>query len=106
MANLGGIKVQRHHETDHESEESIRALLESQYLPHYSWSNQGGDHYSAHSHSYTKIIWVIRGEITFILPEFAEELRLGLGDRMELPADVVHEARVGRMGVTCLETHL
>jgi hypothetical protein len=34
-------------------------------LSPYSWSNGPHDVYSAHSHSYNKVIYVVRGSITF-----------------------------------------
>ena len=101
-----GFEVHRHQENDPKGGEFIRSLSESQGLQSHRWSNQAGDYYPAHSHTFQKIIWVIRGEITFILPEYSKEVILGEGDRLELAANIVHEARVGKMGVTCLEFHL
>jgi uncharacterized protein YjlB len=71
----------------------------------YSWSNGPHDIYSAHSHSYNKVIYVVRGSITFGLPELGEQLTLKAGDRLDLPAGTVHDARVGAEGVLCLEAH-
>jgi quercetin dioxygenase-like cupin family protein len=61
--------------------------------------------YSAHSHSYNKVIYVVQGSITFGLPELAQHLTLKAGDRLDLPAGVVHDAEVGAQGVVCLEAH-
>lgn len=61
--------------------------------------------YAAHSHSYNKVIYVVQGSITFGLPELGEQLILKAGDRLDLPAGVVHEAVVGAQGVVCLEAH-
>lgn len=71
----------------------------------YSWSNGPLDMYSAHSHSYNKVIYVVRGSITFGLPESREHFTLQAGDRLDLPAGIVHEALVGVQGVVCLEAH-
>ena len=106
MTDLGRFHLERHHKTKKINEYEISAKLDSKGIPHYIWSNRGGDQYSAHSHPYKKIIWVIRGEITFILTESNKEIRLVEGDRIELPAKVVHEASVGSMGVACLEAQL
>ncbi len=46
---------------------------------------------------------MLRGGITFELPEQGEVLTLAPGDRLDLPAGTVHRARVGPEGVTCLE---
>jgi quercetin dioxygenase-like cupin family protein len=74
-------------------------------LDPYSWSNGPLDTYSAHSHSYDKVICVVQGSITFGLPELNRSLTLKAGDRLDLPAGVVHDARVGGQGVVCLEGH-
>ena len=71
----------------------------------YSWSNGPRDVYSAHSHSYNKVIYVVQGSITFGLPELGKELTLRAGDRLDLPAGVIHDAQVGAQGVLCLEAH-
>ncbi len=74
-------------------------------LSPYSWSNAPHDIYAAHSHSYNKVLYVVQGSITFGLPELGQQLRLNAGDRLDLPAGVVHEAQVGAQGVACLEAH-
>lgn len=74
-------------------------------LSPYSWSNGPFDVYSAHSHSYNKVIYVVRGSITFRLPELGKQLTLEAGDRLDLPAGTVHDAHVGAQGVVCLEGH-
>jgi uncharacterized protein YjlB len=72
-------------------------------LSPYSWSNGPHDVYSAHSHSYNKVIYVVQGTITFGLPELGQQLSLKAGDRLDLPAGIVHDATVGAQGVICLE---
>jgi quercetin dioxygenase-like cupin family protein len=72
--------------------------------PH-SWSNGPGEAYAPHSHDYHKVIYVVSGSITFGLPREKREVRLCTGDRLELPAGVVHDAHVGPEGVLCLEAH-
>lgn len=74
-------------------------------LAPYAWSNGPFDTYSAHSHGYDKVIYVVRGSITFGLPELGQELKLKAGDRLDLPAGVVHNATIGAEGVVCLEGH-
>ncbi len=74
-------------------------------LSPYSWSNSPFDVYSAHSHSYDKVIYVVQGSITFGLPELGKQLTLNAGDRLDLPTGVVHDAHVGAQGVVCLEAH-
>jgi len=74
-------------------------------LSPYAWSNGPHDIYHAHLHSYNKVIYVVQGSITFGLPELGKELTLKAGDRLDLPADTVHDAVVGAQGVVCLEAH-
>lgn len=74
-------------------------------LSPYAWSNGPHDVYAAHTHSYDKVIYVVRGSITFGLPELGQSLTLSAGDRLDLPAGTVHDASVGERGVVCLEGH-
>lgn len=80
-------------------------LMTDEGLHPYSWSNGPFDVYAAHSHSYNKVIYVVQGSITFGLPELDQQLTLKAGDRLDLPAGVVHDAHVGAQGVICLEAH-
>ncbi len=84
------------------SEEELRAEIRSQGLAPFSWHNGPGDHYSLHSRSYTRVIYVIQGSVTFhFLDE--EDVTLEPGDRIQIPARTQHAIRVGDMGVRCLE---
>ena len=87
------------------TQSTLRRLMTDEGLDPYSWSNGPFDVYSAHSHSYNKVIYVVRGSITFGLPELGKQLPLKAGDRLDLPAGTVHDARVGPEGVVCLEAH-
>ena len=72
----------------------------------YQWSNNPHDRYSAHVHRYHKVIYVVRGSITFGLPQKGDSVTLNAGDRLDLPAGVEHDAIVGSQGVVCLEGHV
>lgn len=87
------------------TESTLTKLCAGQGLQPYTWSNGPHDTYSAHSHSYDKVIYVVRGSITFGLPELGQQLTLKAGDRLDLPAGTVHDAVVGAQGVVCLEAH-
>ena len=87
------------------SRADIERTLASEGLSAYSWSNGPGDVYGVHSHTYNKVIYVVSGSITFTLPDRDEEVLLERGDRLDLPAEVRHGAKVGQAGVTCLEAH-
>jgi uncharacterized protein YjlB len=87
------------------TQSALWRLMADEGLSPYSWSNGPHDIYAAHSHSYYKVIYVVQGTITFGLPEFGKKLALKTGDRLDLPAGVVHDAVVGAQGVVCLEAH-
>jgi quercetin dioxygenase-like cupin family protein len=80
-------------------------LCTEQGLHPYQWSNGPRDIYAAHSHGYNKVIYVVKGSITFGLPQLGQQLTLHAGDRLDLPAGTVHDAVVGAQGVVCLEAH-
>ena len=87
------------------TQSTLRQILSDEGLSPYSWSNGPHDRYAAHSHSYNKVIYVVQGSITFGLPELGKQLDMQAGDRLDLPAGVVHDAVVGAQGVVCLEAH-
>ncbi|HEY5729605.1 MAG TPA: hypothetical protein VIS72_06105 [Anaerolineales bacterium] len=87
------------------TESTLTGLCTDEGLSPYPWSNGPHDVYSAHTHAYDKVIYVVRGSITFGLPELNEKLTLKAGDRLDLPAGTVHDAVVGSEGVLCLEAH-
>ena len=80
--------------------------MSGQGLNPYSWSNGPHDVYSAHKHNFDKVIYVVRGSITFGLPLLKKQVTLHAGDRLDLSAGTVHDAQVGAEGVVCLEGHL
>lgn len=93
-------------EAPNPTESELRDKYQQDGLVPYRWTNGPGDVYVPHSHSYHKVIYVVRGTITFGLPDTGASLRMKTGDRLELPAGVRHEARVGEQGVICLEGHI
>ena len=103
--NLDRVEVIRWPNEQSPNEALLRNILADEDLHPYRWSNGPGDVYGAHSHSYHKVIYVVRGSITFGLPDSGEEITLNRGDRLELPAGVTHDAVVGKQGVACLEAH-
>lgn len=85
------------------TEELLLEIMTRQGLDPVSWSNGPGDTYFPHKHDYVKVIYVVRGSIVFNLPALKEKIVLRAGDRMELPAGIVHSAEVGAEGVVCVE---
>lgn len=106
MASSMNYKVEQWTGESPPSETEIQRILKDQGLSGYRWSNSPGDTYGRHSHPFHKVIYIVRGSITFILPESSEKVTLNAGDRLDLPRDVIHAAEVGPQGVACLEAHL
>jgi quercetin dioxygenase-like cupin family protein len=100
-----GVEVARWSEEHTPTEGELKRLLAAEGLSFYHWSNGPKDVYSAHSHGYHKVIYVVNGSISFGLPDSGEQVTLHPGDRLELPAGVTHNAVVGLRGVSCLEAH-
>ena len=93
-------------DSDPPTEARLMQLCADEGLIPYQWSNGPNDVYSAHKHSYDKVIYVVRGSITFGLPEEGQKLLLKAGDRLDLRANTVHDAVIGPQGVVCLEAHV
>jgi quercetin dioxygenase-like cupin family protein len=85
------------------SESTVLRFFRTRGLDPTRWSNGPGDVYGIHSHSYRKTLFCLEGSITFSLPEYSQDLELHTGDRLILPAGILHGAIVGPEGVTCIE---
>lgn len=100
-----GIEVHKWSDDLTPDEKAIRKILAAEGLKPYRWSNSPGDVYGAHSHTFHKVIYVVKGSISFGLPDTGDRILLHTGDRLDLPAGVSHNALVGDEGVVCLEAH-
>ena len=85
------------------SEDSVLARFEAEGLRVDRWSNRGGDYYDPHANAFHKVLHVLRGHITFSLPELDQEFTLRPVDRLELSPGVLHHGFVGPEGVACVE---
>jgi len=99
------LKITPWTESTPPAESALRNLLTREGLDFYAWSNGAYDIYAPHTHPYDKVIYVVRGSITFQLIELGQWHKLNAGDRLDLPAGIVHAAEVGAEGVVCLEAH-
>ena len=97
------MQITRWQEEQQPTEANLHKRMLAEGLSPHSWSNGPGDEYSVHSHSYTKILYCVRGGIRFTLPDQQDSVDLRPGDRMVLPAGTRHGAIVGPAGVTCIE---
>ena len=99
------MKIQTWSEKQEPTEEVIRNMMKAEGLRPYIWSNDPGDVYASHSHSYHKVIYVIYGSIAFEIPNEGQQATLHVGDRLDLPPGMIHSAVVGPKGVVCVEAH-
>ncbi|MBT3336387.1 MAG: cupin [Anaerolineae bacterium] len=93
-------------ENEAPTEKELTQILHDEGLSYYPWSNNPNDLYAPHVHTYDKILYVVHGSITFILPNEDQTITLYPGDRLELPTNTIHSAAVSSQGVTCFEAHL
>ena len=68
------IEVIRWSEKTAPDEALLRSMMAAEDLHPYVWSNDPGDVYGAHDHSFHKVIFAIRGSITFGLPGAGDKL--------------------------------
>lgn len=67
-----------------------------------SWSSPPGDTFDWHDHPRHKILFCVRGSITFHGRE-GEDIELRPGDRLDIEARTQHAATIGPEGVECTE---
>lgn len=65
------------------------------------WSNEPGDRYAPHEHTYRKVLFCVDGGITFHVD--GTDHVLVPGDRLDVTPHTRHAATVGGAGVTCVE---
>lgn len=99
------VKVRRWEKGQPPTEADLISLFQAEGLAPYRWSNAPGDVYPVHAHPYHKVLYVVRGSITFRFPGGQPPAELTAGDRLDLPAGIEHDAVVGPEGVVCLEAH-
>lgn len=81
--------------------EGIPQRFEAENLAPQAWGTGPGDTYGWHSHGYDKVLYCVRGAITFHGPD--ADYPLGPGDRLEIESGTEHAATVGPHGAECLE---
>ena len=86
---------------DAEDSESIQTRFRAEGLSPHSWGNAPGDIYGWHRHDYDKVLYCVRGGITFHGRD--GDCALSAGDRLEIRAGTEHAATVGPEGVECME---
>ncbi len=81
--------------------EAIQRRFRAEGLSPHSWGNAPGDTYGWHRHDYDKVLYCVRGGITFHGRD--GDYSLAPGDRLEIEAGTEHAATVGPEGVECME---
>lgn len=81
------------------TQEEAEARLHQEGYESYCWHDVSGSGYPRHKHQFDECLWILKGEIEFTIAE--KSYLLGKGDRIYLPANLIHSASVrDRSGVT------
>jgi quercetin dioxygenase-like cupin family protein len=90
------LEVVRWSEAAKPREGTLRRRLEAEGFEVLRWRDDAGAEYQPHAHDQDESLWVIRGEITFVVG--VERRTLRPGDRLLLPKGTVHTAYTGAEG--------
>jgi quercetin dioxygenase-like cupin family protein len=82
------------------AETSLRQKLEGEGFEVVVWRDRSNWAYEPHRHEHDESLWVVRGSL--LLQIEGQDYALGPGDRLMLPAETLHTARVGPDGATYL----
>ena len=97
------VRVIRWSGGQHPTLSSITRQLQKEGLRPYVWDNTPNHRYQVRSHGYTKVMYVVEGNIEVSLPDSNQRVKLRAGDRVEIPAGVRHGAIIGVAGAKCVE---
>ena len=81
-------------------ETDLRDRLEAEGFDVVVWRDRSNWSYEPHAHEHDESLWVLEGNL--VLRIDGQDYGLGPGDRMMLPKEVVHDARVGPDGARYL----
>jgi quercetin dioxygenase-like cupin family protein len=81
---------------------ALREWLTAEGYQVVQWSSAPAEGYAPHVHIYPELLWVLDGDLTILLPAEDRMLELTPGDRIELPAGMVHGTMAGAEGATYL----
>ena len=83
-----------------EYKDKEKQLKEEGFLRTYVWTDAPGTFYADHTHDATSAHIILKGEMELIAEGKKHMLREG--DRFDVPANVVHSARMGPEGCSYL----
>jgi quercetin dioxygenase-like cupin family protein len=97
------VRVQRWVGGQHPTMTAITKLMQQEGLRPYMWTNMPNHRYAVRSHGFTKVLYVVEGNLELILPDSNERIKLRAGDRADIPVGVRHGTIVGTTGAKCVE---
>ena len=81
----------------------IERKLRAEGLVPYRYSDPPGKTYAPHRHATHEVRWLLSGRMRVRVAGFAEEILLGPGDRLDVPAGLTHAVAVeGDEPVVCV----
>lgn len=84
------------------TEDAVKQDIRHSGLDAMRWEGEPDKPYLLHHHPYTKTLWCAVGNITFHI--VSQDVFMGPGDKMVLPANTKHSADAGPQGVVCYES--
>ncbi len=82
--------------------DGVSERLTAEGLSPHRWGNGPRDTYGWHQHPYHKVLYCVRGSITFHGRD-GDDVELEPGDRLDIEPHTEHAATVGPGGVECVE---
>jgi quercetin dioxygenase-like cupin family protein len=84
-------------------ERAVPGAFSAEHLTPRRWSDGPHGVFAPHSHAYHKVLYCLRGSITFRITATGDEIALAPGDRLDIEPGTEHAATVGANGVECIE---
>ena len=81
---------------------ALREQLTAEGFQVITWDSEPAEGFPPHMHIYPELLWVVAGDLTILLPDEKRMIELMPGDRIELPAGIVHGMMAGAEGATYL----
>ena len=104
MVNRGAsIKLTRWSGGKHPTASAIIHALQAEGLRPFTWRNNPNTRYAVRSHNYDTVLFVIRGSLEITLPDRNQRTKVGVGDRVDIPAGLRHGKQIGNGGVVFIE---
>ena len=98
-----GVKVTRWYGGQHPTSSVIMQMMQKEGLHPYAWHNSPNTRYAIRSHNYDKALYVVSGSLELTLPDANQRIRVGAGDRIDIPAGVRHGKHIGSAGAWCID---